>query len=54
MLEAGVEGLARGAAEAGMPTPVALGVTILTSDGDAPTEELRRRATLARDSDAAA
>ncbi len=49
MLEAGVEGLARGAEDAGLPAPVALGVTILTSDGDAPDEELRRRATLARD-----
>lgn len=35
MLAAGVAGLADGASEAGWPTPVALGVTVLTSDPDA-------------------
>jgi orotidine-5'-phosphate decarboxylase len=37
MLRAGVEGLAEGALNAGLqPAPVALAVTVLTSDGDAP------------------
>lgn len=36
MMRAGVEGLAEGAAKAGLETPIALGVTVLTSDGDAP------------------
>lgn len=36
MLSAGVEGLAAGADAAGLPAPVALGVTILTSDREAP------------------
>jgi len=49
MLRAGVEGFKEGAAQAGLPDPVALGVTVLTSDVDAGTEELRRRAALARD-----
>ena len=35
MLRAGVDGLAAGAAEAGFDRPVALGVTVLTSDPDA-------------------
>jgi orotidine-5'-phosphate decarboxylase len=35
MLRAGVEGLADGAAEAGHAAPVALGVTVLTSEPDA-------------------
>jgi orotidine-5'-phosphate decarboxylase len=35
MLRAGAEGLAAGAAEAGVDPPVALGVTVLTSDPDA-------------------
>ena len=35
MLRAGVEGLAEGAANAGLEPPVALGVTVLTSDGGA-------------------
>jgi len=35
MLRAGVDGLAAGAADAGFDRPVALGVTILTSDPDA-------------------
>lgn len=36
MLRAGVEGLADGAASADVPAPVALGVTILTSEANAP------------------
>ncbi|HUQ38793.1 MAG TPA: orotidine-5'-phosphate decarboxylase [Acidimicrobiales bacterium] len=36
MLRAGAEGLAQGAAEAGHPPPVPLGVTVLTSDAAAP------------------
>ncbi len=40
MLRAGVEGLAAGASDAGLPPPCALGVTVLTSDRDAsPFEE---------------
>lgn len=34
MLAAGIEGLREGAADAGHPDPVALGVTVLTSDAD--------------------
>jgi orotidine-5'-phosphate decarboxylase len=36
MLRAGVQGLAEGAAGAGLDPPVALAVTVLTSDGGAP------------------
>ncbi len=43
MLRAGVDGLAEGAAEAGLDTPIALGVTVLTSDGDAPPHVLPKR-----------
>lgn len=43
MLRAGVEGLAAGAAAAGHPSPVALGVTVLTSDADAPAALLTER-----------
>ena len=43
MLRAGVEGLAHGAANAGIPTPVALAVTVLTSDGEAPPHVLGAR-----------
>jgi orotidine-5'-phosphate decarboxylase len=43
MLHAGVEGLAEGAARAGLPTPTALAVTILTSDADAPPHILGKR-----------
>ena len=49
MLSAGVEGLRAGAAGAGLPDPIALGVTVLTSDAEAPAGELERRAALARD-----
>jgi orotidine-5'-phosphate decarboxylase len=49
MLRAGVAGLKEGAAGAGLPEPVALGVTVLTSDASAPEGEVARRAGLARD-----
>jgi orotidine-5'-phosphate decarboxylase len=47
MLEAAVAGMAEGAAKGGGPAPVVLGVTVLTSDTDAPPDVLRARATLA-------
>jgi orotidine-5'-phosphate decarboxylase len=43
MLEAGVAGLAEGAAGAGLETPVALAVTVLTSDTGAPPHILGQR-----------
>jgi orotidine-5'-phosphate decarboxylase len=43
MLRAGVDGLRDGAEEAGLPAPVALAVTILTSDAGAPPHILGRR-----------
>jgi orotidine-5'-phosphate decarboxylase len=43
MLRAGVEGLAEGAADAGLAPPVGLAVTILTSDADAPAHILQKR-----------
>ena len=42
MLRAGVEGLAEGADGAGLPAPIALAVTVLTTDADAPAALLRR------------
>lgn len=47
MLRAGVDGLTDGAAAAGMPTPMAVAVTVLTSDADAPPHILGRRVTAA-------
>jgi orotidine-5'-phosphate decarboxylase len=47
MLAAGVEGLASGADGAGLPRPVALAVTVLTSDDEAVPEMLAERARLA-------
>jgi orotidine-5'-phosphate decarboxylase len=47
MLRAGVEGLVEGAERAGLPHPVALAVTVLTSDGDAPAHILGHRVILA-------
>jgi orotidine-5'-phosphate decarboxylase len=47
MLEAGVEGLAAGASRAGLVPPVALAVTVLTSDGDAPPHILGKRVAMA-------
>ena len=49
MLHAGVEGLAEGAAGAGLDAPVALAVTILTSDGGAPPHVLGKRVAAALD-----
>ena len=43
MLRAGVEGLRAGAAEVGRPTPIALGVTVLTSDPDTSAFDTRLR-----------
>ena len=43
MLRAGTEGLAEGAAAAGLPVPCTLAVTVLTSDGGAPPHILPKR-----------
>ena len=43
MLRAGVDGFLSGAADAGLSTPTALAVTVLTSDGDAPAHILPKR-----------
>jgi orotidine-5'-phosphate decarboxylase len=43
MLTAGVEGFLAGAADAGLPRPTPLAVTILTSEADAPTDVLTAR-----------
>jgi orotidine-5'-phosphate decarboxylase len=47
MLRAGVDGLTEGASAAGMPTPMAVAVTVLTSDADAPSHILGNRITAA-------
>jgi orotidine-5'-phosphate decarboxylase len=47
MLRAGVDGLGEGAARAGLPTPAALAVTVLTSDADAPPHILGQRVAVA-------
>jgi orotidine-5'-phosphate decarboxylase len=47
MLEAGVDGLRRGAEAAALPAPIALAVTVLTSDGDAPANMLAHRVAVA-------
>jgi orotidine-5'-phosphate decarboxylase len=47
MVRAAVEGMAQGATSAGMTAPCVLGVTVLTSDTEAPAELLRTRAALA-------
>ena len=47
MLRAGVEGLEAGAAESGFDRPVALGVTVLTSDPDASAFPTRLEAAIA-------
>ncbi|HUY63214.1 MAG TPA: orotidine-5'-phosphate decarboxylase [Acidimicrobiales bacterium] len=47
MVAAAVEGMAEGAAGAGAPPPWVLGVTVLTSDVEAPPQALEARATLA-------
>lgn len=43
MLRAGVEGLYEGASSVGHDTPIALGITVLTSDGDAPDHIVPKR-----------
>jgi orotidine-5'-phosphate decarboxylase len=43
MLRAGVEGLEEGAERAGLPSPTALAVTVLTSDSTAPAHILPKR-----------
>jgi orotidine-5'-phosphate decarboxylase len=47
MLRAGVTGLAEGAADAGLPEPTALAVTVLTSDADAPPHIVPKRVMVA-------
>ena len=43
MLAAGVDGFLAGAAGAGLPAPIPLAVTVLTSDNDAPAHILQKR-----------
>ncbi len=43
MLRAGVEGFAEGARAAGLPDPIALAITVLTSDADAPSHIVPNR-----------
>ena len=47
MLGAGVTGLHEGAANAGLPDPVAVAVTVLTSDSDAPEHIIPKRVRVA-------
>ena len=47
MVRAAVEGMAAGASAAGTPPPCVLGVTVLTSESDAPPDVLASRAALA-------
>lgn len=47
MLSAGVEGLKAGAEAAGLPEPVALGVTVLSGDEDAPPHIVPKRVRIA-------
>jgi orotidine-5'-phosphate decarboxylase len=49
MVRAGVEGFREGAAGAGGPEPVPLGVTVLTSEPEASTHLLRQRVTVGLD-----
>lgn len=49
MLRAGVDGLAEGAARAGLDAPTALAVTVLTSDRDAPPHIVGTRVRMALD-----
>jgi orotidine-5'-phosphate decarboxylase len=49
MLRAGVEGLQEGAAAAGLGAPIAVAVTVLTSDKDAPPHILPKRVAAALD-----
>ena len=47
MLRAGVTGLTEGAVDAGLPEPVGLAVTVLTSDADAPPHIVPKRVRVA-------
>lgn len=47
VVKAGVEGLAEGAERAGLPAPMMLGVTVLTSDADSSEAVLRQRTEVA-------
>jgi len=47
MLQAGVEGLAEGARNAGLDAPSSLAITVLTSDADAPPHIMPKRVMLA-------
>jgi orotidine-5'-phosphate decarboxylase len=47
MLRAGVDGLVEGAARSGLPAPVGLAVTVLTSDAAAPRRVIAERVALA-------
>lgn len=47
MVEAATSAMKEGASSAGLASPCVLGVTVLTSDTEAPPEELRRRAGIA-------
>src|SRR5918997_4905657 len=49
MVRAGVEGLREGAAGAGLPEPVALGVTVLTSEPDATSHLVLQRVAMGLD-----
>jgi orotidine-5'-phosphate decarboxylase len=51
MLRAGVEGFKQGAIDAGLREPLALAVTVLTSDSDAPPHILGKRVQAALESD---
>ena len=48
MVAAAMEGFEQGAAEAGHPAPVTLGVTVLTSDGAAGQDVFDQRVAVAR------
>ena len=50
MVEAGVRGLNEGAGNAGLETPIALGVTILTSQKETPMDLMKERFHIAKDS----
>jgi orotidine-5'-phosphate decarboxylase len=50
MLREGVQGFLQGAADAGLPAPIPLAVTVLTSDGEAPGHILSKRVAAAIES----
>lgn len=51
MMKAAIAGLAEGASDAGLPKPIALGVTVLTSDPDTSAFDSRLEATLGAGAD---